>query len=141
MLKILLPVDGSGASNQGVKSFIQLLNCYKDMPEIHLLNVQLPLHGDISLFIDGENITQYHRDEGIESLRTARQLMDQAGISYQFHIIVGDPADIIVSLAKEKLLDQIVIGPRGMNAIKNLLLGSVANKVVQLSSIPVLLVK
>ena len=141
MLKILLPVDGSDASNQGVKSFIQLLNCYKDMPEIHLLNVQLPLHGDISLFIDGENITQYHRDEGMKSLRTARQLMDQAGISYQFHIIVGDPADIIVSLAKEKLLDQIVIGPRGMNAIKNLLLGSVANKVVQLSSIPVLLVK
>lgn len=141
MLKILLPVDGSDASNQAVKDFIKLLDCYKEMPEIHLLNVQLPLHGDISLFIDGENIAQYHRDEGMERLRTARQLMDQAGISYQFHIIVGEPADIIVAFAKEKLLDQIVIGSRGMNAVKNLLLGSVANKVVQLSAIPVLLVK
>lgn len=141
MLKILLPVDGSDASNKAVKNFIQLLNCYKETPEIHLLNVQLPLHGDVSLFIDGENIAQYHRDEGMERLKTARQLMDQADISYQFHIIVGEPAEIIVAFAKEKLLDQIVIGPRGMSAVKNLLLGSVANKVVQLSAIPVLLVK
>ena len=141
MLKILLPVDGSDVSNQAVKNFIQMLNCYKEMPEIHLLNVQLPLHGDVSLFIDGENIAQYHRDEGMERLKTARQFMDQAGIPCQFHIIVGEPADIIVAFAKEKLLDQIVIGSRGMGAVKNLLLGSVANKVVQLSAAPVLLVK
>ena len=106
-----------------------------------MLNVQLPLHGDVSFFIDSENIKQYHQDEGMERLKTVRQIMDQADISYQFHIIVGEPADIIVAYAKEKLLDQIVIGPRGMGAIKNLLLGSVTHKVVQLSAIPVLLVK
>ena len=141
MLKILLPVDGSDASNQAIKHFIQMLSCYKEMPEIHLLNVQLPLRGDISLFIDRENITQYHQDEGMETLKVARQLMEQADVSYQFHLIVGEPADVIVAFAKEKLFDQIVIGPRGVGAIKSLLLGSVTHKVIQLSAIPVLLLK
>lgn len=141
MLKILIPVDGSDASNKAVVSFIQYLDCYKEMPEIHLLNVQLPLHGNVSLFIDSENIKQYHQDEGMKGLKAARQLMDQAGISYQFHITVGEPAEMIVGFAKEKLFDQVVIGPRGVGAVKNLLLGSVTNKVVQLSTIPVLLVK
>lgn len=141
MLKILLPVDGSDASNQAVKHFVQLLSCYKEMPEIHLLNVQLPLHGDVSMFIDRENITQYHQDEGMERLKVARQLVNQAEISCEFHIIVGEPADVIVQFAKEKQFDQIVIGPRGVGAIKSLLLGSVTHKVIQLSAIPVLLVK
>ncbi len=141
MLKILLPVDGSDASNQAIKDFIQLLGDYKEMPEIHLLNVQLPLYGNVSLFIDSENIAQYHQDEGMERLKVARQLMDQAEVSHQHHIIVGEPAEVIVAFAKEKLFDRIVIGPRGVSAINSLLLGSVTNKVVQLSTTPVLLVK
>lgn len=141
MLKILLPVDGSDASTKSVANFIQRLSWYKETPEIHLLNVQLPLHGNVSLFIDAESIKQYHQDEGKEGLNAARQLMDKAKIAYQFHIVVGEPAEMIVAFAEEKLFDQIVIGPRGVGAVKSLLLGSVTNKVVQLSTTPVLLIK
>jgi len=141
MLKILLPVDGSDSSNKSVADFIQFMDCYKETPEIHLLNVQLPLDGNISLFIDKENIKQYHQEEGMEKLQNARELLGQAELTCQIHIVVGEPAEIIVSFAKEKLFDRIVIGPRGMGVIKSLLLGSVTNKVMQLSTIPVLLVK
>ena len=141
MLKILLPVDGSDSSNKSVTDFIQLIDCYKETPEIHLLNVQLPLDGNISLFIDKENIRQYHQEEGAKKLQNARELLNQVGLAYQFHIVVGEPAEIIVNFAKEKLFDWIVIGPRGMGVVKSLLLGSVTNKVMQLSPVPVLLVK
>ena len=141
MLKILLPVDGSDSSNKSVADFIQLMDCYKETPEIHLLNVQLPLDGNISLFIDKENIKQYHQEEGMEKLQNARELLGQAELTCQIHIVVGEPAEIIVSFAKEKLFDRIVIGPRGMGVVKSLLLGSVTNKVMQLSTTPVLLVK
>lgn len=141
MIKVLLPVDGSDASTESVANFIRHLDWYKQIPEIHLLNVQLSLHGNVSLFIDAGNIKQYHQDEGMESLKAARQLMDKAKIAYQFHIVVGEPAEMIVAFAKEKLFDQIVIGPRGLGAVKGLVLGSITNKVVQLSTIPVLLVK
>lgn len=141
MLKILLPVDGSDSSNKSVADFIQLMDCYKEAPEIHLLNVQLPLDGNISLFIDKENIRQYHQEEGMKKLQNARELLGQAKLTCQVHIVVGEPAEMIVDFAKEKLFDRIVIGPRGMGIVKSLLLGSVTNKVMQLSTIPVLLVK
>lgn len=141
MLKILLPVDGSSACNKAIAHFIQLLDWYKEVPEIHLLNVQFPFHGDISMFISQENINQYHQEEGLKDLKQARDLLDQAGIAYQYHVTVGDAAEMIVQFATEKQCDQIVIGPRGLGSIQGLLLGSVASKLIHLSSIPVLLIK
>ena len=141
MLKILLPVDGSDNSSKSVTDFIRLLDGYKEKPEIHLLNVQYPLDGNVSLFINQADIKQYHQEEGLKCLQNTRDLLDQAGIAYQYHITVGDPAEMIVRFAAEKHYDQIVMGPRGKGNIQGLLLGSVTNKVMQLSSIPVLLVK
>ena len=141
MLKILLPVDGSDNSSKSVTDFIRLLDGYKEKPEIHLLNVQYPLDGNVSLFINQADIKQYHQEEGLKCLQNTRDLLDQAGIAYQYHITVGDPAEMIVHFAVEKHYDQIVMGPRGKGNIQGLLLGSVTNKVMQLSSIPVLLVK
>jgi len=141
MLKILLPVDGSENSSKTVADFIQLLDWYKEKPEFHLLNVQYPLDGNVSSFINQADIKQYHQEEGLKNLQNTRDLLDQAGISYQYHILVGDPAEMIVRFATEKQYDQIIMGPRGKGGIKGLLLGSVTNKVMQLSDIPVLLVK
>jgi nucleotide-binding universal stress UspA family protein len=67
--------------------------------------------------------------------------MDKAGVPYHFHITVGDPAEMILRYGTEKQCDQIIIGPRKLGAVKGLLLGSVTSKVMQLSKIPVLLIK
>jgi hypothetical protein len=99
MLKILLPVDGSDASNRSVSDFIQLIDCYKEKPEIHLSNVQLPLDGNVSSFIDKENIKQYHQEEGMKKLQNPRELLEQAGFVCQFHIIVSEPAEQVLSRA------------------------------------------
>lgn len=141
MVKILMPIDGSPASNKAAAEFIQLLDWYKETPEIHLLNVQLPLHGDIPMFIDKDTIQQYHRENGMKKLQNARELMNQAGLSCQYHITVGDPAEMIVQFSVERFFDQIVIGARGLGAAKSLLLGSVASKLIKLSGMPVLVLK
>ena len=141
MLKILLPVDGSENASKTVADFIRLMDWYKEKPELHLLNVQYPLDGNVSLFINQTDIKQYHQEEALKSLQNTRDLLDQAGISYQYHIIVGDPAEMIVRFATEKQYDQIIMGPRGKGGLSGLLLGSVTNKVMQLSNIPVLLIK
>lgn len=141
MLKILLPVDGSDNSDKAVADFISMINWYKESPEVHLLTVQAPLSGNISSYISAIEIKQYHQEEGLKSLENARRLLDQAGISCQYHITVGDPAEMIVRFATEQKYDQIVMGPRGKGNIEGLLLGSVTNKVMQSALIPVLLVK
>lgn len=141
MLKILLPVDGSENASKTVADFIPLLDWYQEKPELHLLNVQYPLDGNVSLFINQSDIKQYHQEEGLNSLQSSRDLLDRLGIAYQYHIVVGDPAEMIVRFASEKQLDQIVMGPRGKGGIQSLLLGSVTSKVMQLAKTPVLLVK
>ena len=141
MLKILLPVDGSDNSDKAVANFISMINWYKEPLEVHLLTVQTPLSGNISSYISATDIKQYHQEEGLKSLENARKLLNQAGVSCQYHITVGDPAEMIVRFATEQKYDQIVMGPRGKGNIEGLLLGSVTNKVMQSALIPVLLVK
>jgi nucleotide-binding universal stress UspA family protein len=141
MLKILLPVDGSDYANKAVTGFIALLDWYKEKPELHLLNVQYPLRGNVALFINQTDIKQYHQEEGQKELQSTCALLDQAGVAYQYHIVVGDPAEMIVRFASEKQCDQIVMGPRGAGGIQGLLLGSVSSKVMQLAKTPVLLIK
>ncbi|SEK32459.1 universal stress protein [Nitrosovibrio tenuis] len=141
MLKFLLAVDGSHASNKAVGRFIQLLDWYKETPEIHLLNVQFPQRGNVPLFIDKKSIDHYHREEGMRDLHAARKLLGQANITCHIHITVGDPAEMILRYAQETSCDQIIIGPRGLGLVKGLFLGSVASKVMQFSTLPVLLVK
>jgi nucleotide-binding universal stress UspA family protein len=141
MLVFLLPVDGSETSNQAVAKFINLLDWYKEKPQLHLLNVQFPQRGNVSLFIDKESLDQYHQEEGLKALESSRKLLASAGIDCEFHILVGSPEEMIVRYAQEMGCDQIIMGPRGLGIVKGLFLGSVANKVMELSAIPVLLVK
>lgn len=141
MLKFLLPVDGSVTSNRAVAQFITLIDWYKEMPEIHLLNVQFPQRGNVPLFIDKETIDQYQREEGMKELQAARELLDQASIAYQIHVSVGTPPDMIIRYAEELNCNQIIIGPRGLGAVRGILLGSVASRVMQRAATPVLLIR
>jgi len=139
MLKVLIPVDGSDNSLRVVRHVIDKAALYKDPVEIHLLNVQRPFPGTIRGV--KEQAEQYHRDEGDKALAGVRKLLDDAGLKYTCHISVGDAAEVIASYCHDRRLDQIIMGTRGAGAVANMLMGSVASKVLHLVDVPVLLVK
>ena len=139
MLNTLIPVDGSENSLRTVQFLIQKAALYKEPPEIHVLNVQRPFPGTIRGV--HEQAEQYHHDEGIKALAGARKLLDDAGVKYTYHIVVGEAGETIAHFVKEKKIEQVVMGTRGAGAVANMLLGSVASKVLHLVEVPVLLVK
>ncbi|MGH8806673.1 MAG: universal stress protein [Noviherbaspirillum sp.] len=141
MLKVLLAVDGSEYSLHAVAYVIKRTSLAKLDWDIHLINVQNPLHGSISTFIHAAQIKQYHHDEGMKALAPARDLLDKGGIVHQYHLFVGEPAEVIARYAKEQGCDEIVMGARGLSGIASILVGSVAATVINLAEIPVLLVK
>lgn len=141
MLTLLVAVDGSDTSLRAVEHVIKRVAEAKDAHRLHLVNVQHPLHGSVSTFVNAEQIKQYHHDEGMQALSRARATLDAAGVAYQHHLFIGEPAEVIARYAKEQGCDEIVIGSRGLSGISSMLMGSVASKVIHLATIPVLVVK
>lgn len=141
MLKVLLAVDGSETSLHAVAHVIKRAAAAKGEYQVHLVNVQHPVHGSVSTFVDAAQIKQYHHDEGLKALARARDMLNASGVPYLHHLFVGEPADVVVRYAKEQGCEEIVIGSRGLGGISSLLLGSVATKIIHLAEMPVLLVK
>jgi len=142
-MKILVPVDGSKCSNRAVDNLIKKLGWFKGGAEVHLLNVQhqIPYGQRVSSVVGHDRIAKYHQEEGLAALKSARRKLDAAKVKYDYHIGVGDEAEVICKYAKDKRVDQIFMGTRGLGQVSTLVLGSVATKVIHLSPVPVLLVK
>ncbi|HEY8608835.1 MAG TPA: universal stress protein [Noviherbaspirillum sp.] len=141
MQKILLAVDGSDSALRAVDHVVKRVSSAKHDYQVLLVNVQYPLHGSVSGFVDAGQVKQYHHDEGMKTLAVAREKLDAAGIPYTHHLFVGEPAEVIARYGREQGCDEIVIGTRGLSGIGSLLMGSVATKVIHLAEMPVLLVK
>ena len=139
MRKVLVPVDGSEHSLQVAKFLIKQAGEYKVPLDIHLLNVQHPLPGTIRGV--AEQARQFHNEEGAKALDGARKLLDEARLQYAYHIVVGDAASAIAQAVTEHQCDHVVMGTRGMGNVRNMLLGSVATKVLHTVDVPVTLIK
>jgi nucleotide-binding universal stress UspA family protein len=139
MHKVLLPVDGSDQSGRAIDFFLTHI-VHIGPVEAVLLYVHpasetraLAMHRDVVLAELGRSAE--------EVVAEPRQRLDAGGISYKQRFEIGDIAQTIVKVAQEEDCDQIIMGTRGHGAMAGLLLGSVATKVLQLTDVPVTLVK
>ena len=137
----LIPVDGSQPSLNAVDYVIREAANHTEPPQIFLVNVQTALSSDITRFINGRTIEDFHREEGNAALASAKEKLEAAQLSFSSHILIGETANSLVDFAKKKTCSLIIMGTHGFNSVVGLLMGSVTVKVVHLSPIPVLLVK
>ena len=142
MPKILLAVDGSESAVRAARKLIETAGWYKEPPTVELVAVHLPvpLVGFSDVVVSREMTERYYREEGETMLATARQLFDAAGIKYVSHILVGQIAQTLVEHAHKSGCQMIYMGTRGMTALSNMVMGSIATKVLHLADIPVVLV-
>jgi nucleotide-binding universal stress UspA family protein len=64
-----------------------------------------------------------------------------AGLNGDMVLVHGSPYQEIVETAKARQVDLIIMGTHGRTGLRHVLLGSVAEKVVQLASCPVLVTR
>lgn len=141
-MKILLAIDGSVVSRHALQSLLLHVQWFRDQPAVHLLHVHPPVPVGLAVqHIGPETLDRYYREEGEAVLANARRELEGAGLAVTPHLHVGAPAEVIVRLGEELACDLICLGTHGRDAVANALLGSVAAKVLHLSTIPVLLVK
>lgn len=99
---------------------------------LHLVHVQPWLSKEAA------EVELAHR--ALAATARARATLDDAGLPWRLHVTLGDPAERIIERALQLRATGIVIGSRGLNAVESLLFGSVAYKVMHLSSVPVMAV-
>ncbi len=80
-------------------------------------------------------------DRGYELLEPYIDLLRRAGIKAEPEVLEGPPPKAILGVAETRGADLIVLGSRGLGALRGLLLGSVSERVVRLAKCPVLIVR
>ena len=141
--RVLLAVDGSEGAGHAVRRLLALRDDLRhgSALEVHLLNVQRPLSGDVSRFVADQNLEDYHRERAEKAFLPARALLDGAGLAHQDHRRIGEPGPTIADVAREIACDLIVMGARGLGGHTASLLGSVTQSTIEHSPVPVLVVK
>ncbi len=74
-----------------------------------------------------------------EALQAAKR--QQPTLHLSTRLLKGRPADTIVQTAQKEGFDLIVVGSRGLSGLDELVLGSVSDRVADLATCPVLIVK
>ncbi len=142
MLKALVPVDGSNNSLCAVRHVIKLVQDREPL-DIHLLNVQPPIRGDVTAFVAKTDVHGFHLDEAHKPMQRACELLSEAGLHFTKHVYVGHAGQVIADVAKELGCDKVIMGTHGYGTITQLLMGSVSHEAIHLidPNIPVTLVK
>jgi YjbE family integral membrane protein len=141
--RVLLAVDGSEGSVKAARQLLALRDDLRhgDSLGVQLLNVQRPVSGDVSRFVPGQTLEDYHQEQSEQAFVPVRQVLDAAGLGHQDHTRVGEPGPTVAETARELDCDMIVMGSRGHGASTSALLGSVAQSTVEHATVPVLLVR
>ena len=86
-------------------------------------------------------LERWQDDQRASVARLAQQRLDAANRSHTTHVHVGQAPEVIARLAGDLACDLIVMGTHGRTGIAELVMGSVASRVLHLAPCPVLLVK
>lgn len=142
-MKILVAVDGSKFALEAVKYAAKLVA--QLLPGNHNITL-LSVHDDTGLghaktFVGNAAVADYLHEISDKELKPARELLDAAGVQYTLLERTGHVAQEIVDCAQTGNFDLVVMGSKGRGAIADLLIGSVAQRVLAAAHQPVLLVK
>lgn len=142
MLKILIAVDGSEHANRAIEAVGKMARSSLDLEAILVCVSPEPIfYGDYTVATI-QKIEEDQKQQQNTVLTKAMELAKAQGLK------LGEPAraygviaNEIVRIANDRQVDQIAMGTRGMGAMGNMILGSVAQRVIHQSAVPVLLTK
>jgi nucleotide-binding universal stress UspA family protein len=142
-MKILIALDDSLHSVQALR-FVSRMR-WPGGSRIIVLSVLSPLVGTAaaSAELSGQSrqVLDERRVQLEELVGNAERELGESGFATEGRIEVGDPRDVLLSIAQSDRADLIVVGSHGRTGIAKLMLGSVSSHVVTHAPCSVLVVK
>lgn len=140
-MKLLLAVDGSPYTKRMLAFLAANEDWLSGDHQYTVLTVvpRVPPHA--ARFLSGADLKSYYDDEAEKVLAPVRAFAAQKGWKVDYRHEPGHPADVISALASSGGFDLLVLGSHGHSALGNLVLGSVATRVLAQCSLPALLIR
>lgn len=138
---VLVPVDGSAGANaaaalsvelaRGLRAGILLLHVY-DAPTAAALGLA---------HLSEEDVEKVKADIAGGAFESARRAIgDSPEVTIETLVAMGNPGHEIVTQAQVSSAEMVVMGSRGLSALKSWLLGSVSQYVLHHAHCPVVIV-
>lgn len=140
---ILIATDGSQYAGAATAAAIEMAKRNKgSLTVISVVPAELATPTDIDFAMGQKELIAEKEMQYAEKNATAvKNAATQAGIPVRAFVMSGRPADTIVETANEKKADLIVLGSHGRTGLEKLIMGSVTERVIVLSSCAVMVVK
>ncbi len=138
-MKILLAADGSDYTRH-MLDYVASHKSWLD-GELVVLTVVPAVPPRAAAVLAPEVLNGYYADSAEAVLGPVRRFLDERGIAATLERRIGHAADEIARFAQERSVDLIVMGSHGHGSLGNLVVGSVATKVLAGCKTPVLLVR
>ena len=138
---ILVPIDFSSNSQTVLEWAAHLAEEHGSrLVLLHVYHLPVDFQQLEGAYLPPDFWTQVKADAQ-ENLERAAAPLRERGLTVETAVREGYPATAIEEEARARKADLVVIGTRGHTGVKHLLLGSVAERVVQKAPCPVLAVK
>jgi nucleotide-binding universal stress UspA family protein len=139
--KILVPLDGSELSESALSYVFEITRDYSSL-EVVLMRIREPLDPNVIGTLDAKiavELDEAYRDEASHYLDKIVENLKEKGITARVEVLAGNPAEEILKYSQKNDIDLIIMSTRGRSGISRLVFGSVAEKVIRGSTIPVLI--
>ncbi len=135
--RILLPTDGSETTDKAMRQALDIAETYD--AALHVLSVvdrsAIPPDVRADMLYDELEQSANKAVADIESKAA------DAGVDVETSIVSGTPHRAILDYTEDNDIDLLVMGTHGRKGLDRYLLGSVTEKIVRLSDVPVLTVR
>ena len=140
---ILVPIDGSAASNQAIEKAVAIAQAFKS--HVSVVSV-IDMFAFAGMGMDaGYGQVEYIKaatDQAEAAVRDAKVIFEAAGVNLSTSVIEGQVIyENIIDAATSANADLIVMGSHGRKGFEKLILGSVAAQVLAHTHLPVMIVR
>ncbi len=140
---ILCPQDFSPCSERALARAAELARILEQPIELmHVYQLpylpEPPLGMGAALTLEGREML---RMEAEARLTAQREQLEKQGIRASIRVVEGSPAALIAKRAQTPETSLVVMGTHGRKALGRVLLGSVAERVLRTSKVPVMTVR
>lgn len=142
--RIMIATDGSDASRKAAMIAVDIARRAKgSITAVYVMEIHRFSHLPGFATLPGlkEKILQLMQDEGQQAMRFVEEQARIGQVPCEKIMIQGSPSEELIKISLQQGIDLLVMGSMGRTGVEKILLGSVAEKVVLQSSIPVLLIK